>query len=235
MPCRPTCPTRYSVFMSRHLPALMFACACLIACPPGGGDDDDSGPDDDDSAIDDDDSAAWSGPIWYLTCGDPVCSGWTPSGYPLCTDAQVLGDPCLPEGDICDPQSGCNALFLCSTEDPTAGGCPISRRKYKRDIDYLTDSDVEELARQLLALRLARYRLALPGQDEGQRVGFIMEDAPDLPAIAGDHVDLYTYAGMLVAALQSQQSEIEQLRREIDELKTLCGAPSAPAERSTAP
>jgi hypothetical protein len=191
-------------------------------------DDDDSALDDDDSAGDDDDSAA-AGPIWYLTCGDPVCSGWTDSGYPLCSD-QILGDPCSPEGDICDPQNGCNALYLCTTEDPTAGGCPISRRAHKREIDYLDETDVKEMASQLLGLRLARYRLALPGQEEGQRVGFIIEDAPDLPAIAGDHVDLYTYASMLVAALQAQQGEIDALRGEIEQLKTTCGA--APAARS---
>ena len=184
-------------------------------------DDDDSALDDDDSAAGDDDDSAGPAPLWYLTCGDPVCSGWTDHGYTLCGD-QVLGDPCSPEGDICDPQNGCNALFLCTTEDPTAGGCPISRRAHKREIDYLDDGDVEEMARQLLALRLARYRLALPGQEQGQRVGFIIEDAPDLPAIAGDHVDLYTYASMLVAALQAQQGEIEELRVQIDELRSLC-------------
>ena len=189
-------------------------------------DDDDSATGDDDTVVDDDDSgddddSAWAGPIWYLTCGDPVCSGWTASGQPLCTD-QVLGDPCSPEGDMCDPQNGCNAQYLCSTEDPTAGGCPISRRAWKRNIDYLDGQDIDELARQLLALRLARYNLALPGQEEGQRVGFIIEDAPDLPAVAGDHVDLYTYASMLVAALQAQQGEIENLRRQIEELRSLC-------------
>ena len=138
----------------------------------------------------------------------------------------MLGDPCAPDGDLCDPQNGCNAQYLCSTVDPTAGGCPISRRAWKQNIDYLEQADIEELAKQLLALKLARYNLTVPGQDDARRLGFILEDAPQLASVDGDHVDLYTYTSMLVAGLQAQQGEIEELRRQIDELRTLCATPT---------
>src|SRR5690348_3647410 len=72
----------------------------------------------------------------YLTCGDPVCRGYTAgSGAPLCT-TEKADDPCSIDGQQCDPKSDCNALLVCASSDPKTrtGGCPISRARYKGDI-----------------------------------------------------------------------------------------------------
>src|SRR5262249_49495575 len=93
---------------------------------------------------------------WDATCGDPVCTvpdmgGWHPkTGVPLCT-TEKLGDPCTPDGTKCDPHSDCNELYLCTTKDPKTnpGGCPISRRVYKTDIEYLDAAGLKRYADEL--------------------------------------------------------------------------------------
>jgi hypothetical protein len=61
---------------------------------------------------------------WRYTCGDPVCMGYTVKpGIPLCTN-QDVGNPCEPEGDMCDPQDECNRVLICSIEDPGVVPCP---------------------------------------------------------------------------------------------------------------
>jgi hypothetical protein len=62
---------------------------------------------------------------YYTTCGDPVCRPYTPSGIPICTPTQIEGNLCYNEGEICDPQWGCNVLIICAPEDPKLNGCPI--------------------------------------------------------------------------------------------------------------
>jgi hypothetical protein len=64
--------------------------------------------------------------FWW-TCGDPVCSGWTPKGLPSCGPRDA-GDPCRRafEGRECDPHDPCNATLLCADADPIDPfGCPI--------------------------------------------------------------------------------------------------------------
>lgn len=75
--------------------------------------------------------------------------------------------------------------------------CPVSTRIAKHDIHYLLDDEVDHLARELGATRLAMYEYNDPAQPEGRRLGFIIEDQPaGSPAVAADrgHVDLYGYA-----------------------------------------
>jgi len=229
---------------------LLALLVLLLGCPPTGddddasndddaaddddsaGDDDDATDDDDDSASGDDDDSAGDEPVWWYTCGDPVCSGYTPSGNPLCT-TQTIGAACSPIGDVCDPAGdGCNRQILCEIDDPTAGpvDCPISSKKYKDGVEYLTEADREALAEELLSVRLARYQYSLSGQPEGTRLGFIIEDQPDSPAVDGEHVDFYGYASMLVATVQAQQQQLEQLQAEVASLRQQCGAkPEAPS------
>lgn len=177
---------------------------------------------------------------WYLTCGDPVCRGDTPSaGVPLCTSDQKVGESCTIKDQTCDPQSGCNARLVCTDHDPRAVGCPISSRRFKDDIEYVNQQGLEQLARQVDQVKLAHYHYKTETPDK-RHLGFIIEDAPNGPAVEKDRdrVDLYGYTSMAVAALQvqskqlaAQKAELEATRRELADLKrdfaSRCGAKAA--------
>ena len=170
---------------------------------------------------------------WFLTCGDPVCGGQRDSGVAPCVAGETAGAACTPAGATCDPGDFCNALLRCSWDDPTQGGCPISRRRYKRDIRYLRTDEVRRLHDELLRYRLATYRYASPGGDPARRLGFIIDDVPTSPAVdaSGERVDVYAYASMAVAALQTQAREITRLRAELRALRRelRAGAPKRAA------
>jgi hypothetical protein len=70
-------------------------------------------------------------------------------------------------------------------------------------------------------VRLATYRHVNPANGDGTRVGFIIDDSPDIAAVdaSGGRIDLYAYTSMAVAALQQQAREIAALRREVARLK----------------
>jgi hypothetical protein len=161
------------------------------------------------------------GAQWYMTCGDPSCHGHTPQpGVPACTGQQP-GDPCTSPGLQCDPGNFCNSLLLCSTTNPVGRfGCPISRRRFKRDITYVAADDLERLSNKLLSIPLARYRYkADPAAAE--HLGFIIDDIVPAECVSpgGDTVDLYGYTSMAVATLKVQAKQIEQLSREIAALR----------------
>lgn len=171
---------------------------------------------------------AQQGGNWYYTCGSPVCNGYHPKpGVPLCTTEQP-GDRCRPTGETCDPVSFCDNLLICATSDPTQqpGGCPISRRAYKTNINYLADRDAERLRDDLMRFRLATYQYTAQGPAAPEHLGFIIDDVEPSPSVnaGGDTVDLYGYTTMAVAALQAQGREIDELKREVAELKQLLQA-----------
>lgn len=90
--------------------------ALLFACDP--------------AEIDVEDTQSRDGLSWYQTCGDPACKAYSGpwDGVPLCADEGVaLGDTCTDDTLSCDPVDDCNALWVCTDEDPTQqeGGCPI--------------------------------------------------------------------------------------------------------------
>jgi len=161
---------------------------------------------------------------WYRTCGDPVCGpgGHRDAGVAPCT-TEKLGDPCANLGAKCDPNDPCNADYVCASSDPTkgTGGCPISRARWKRDVRYLDGAERERVARALLDVPLATWRYASDGAGGRARLGFLIDDVEGAPAVAadGEHVDLYGYASMTVAAVQEQAREIERLRREVRALR----------------
>lgn len=157
---------------------------------------------------------------FFQTCGDPVCGTYTPTpGATLCSD-EVVGEPCAVAGAACEiPDDGCNADIVCAAMDP-ATNCPISRRRFKRAIRYLDGADRAALYDQVRSIRLARYHYA--GQPaDARRLGFIIEDHPDSPAVVhgGDRVDVYAYASMAVAALQVQAETIEALGARVEALE----------------
>src|SRR6266481_27278 len=172
--------------------------------------------------------------IPFYTCGDPVCGGHTPHpGVPPCSAGEVAGAACSPEGATCDPGDACNRLLLCTTSDPTHGGmCPISRRAYKENVQYLSEADVQRLHDELMSFRLATYRYkAAPSECH---LGFIIDDIEPSAAIdpGRDMVDLYGYISMAVAALQTQAREIETLKKEVAGLRRALHAKDG-AGRST--
>jgi hypothetical protein len=197
----------------------------VFAEPPPARDEDDASaePTDDQPVLD-----AYAGPAtgltWFTTCGDPVCSGYSGPwpDVPAC-GSNAQGQACAGEGTTCDFESGCNARLVCAREDPKQrpGGCPISRARYKRDIEYLDDGDLADYQRELMELRLATYRYR--EGDERVRLGVILEDAPDGGAVwadpAHDRVDLYGYASLAIATAQAQARELEQLRAELEALR----------------
>ena len=159
---------------------------------------------------------------WYETCGDPVCVTTIDPipGVPACT-TQRTGDPCIAGGETCDPGLGCGVRLLCTDQDPTAHSCPISRRDAKRDIAYLGSDDLDRLLDDLRRVHLARWRYTAEGAAARPHLGFIIDDVGESPAVApdGDHVDLYGYTSMAVAAIQAQQRRIDALEREVAELR----------------
>jgi hypothetical protein len=98
----------------------------------------------------------------------------------------------------------------------------VSRRAYKDDVSYVTDEEREALARQALEIPLARYRYKNEPTDARRRLGFLIDDQPDpSPAVDGDrtHVDEYGYTSMLLATVQQQAREIDELRRRVETLE----------------
>ncbi len=159
---------------------------------------------------------------WYSTCGDPVCSGYTPPAgdIPLCTD-QKEGAPCTVEGEMCDPQSYCNALMVCAAEDPKAEGCPISRKAHKHGIQYLDRQAMSQVHDTLMEMKLATYHYNGEPETAPARLGFIIDDNEESPAVlpSKERVDLYGYTSMAVAALQVQSEQIQALQREVATMK----------------
>jgi hypothetical protein len=98
--------------------------------------------------------------------------------------------------------------------------CPISRREYKKNIAYLTEKDVRRLHDELMQFRLASYEYRDVPEDR-THLGFIIDDVWPSPSVdgTGDHVDLYGYASMAVAALQMQAREIDTLKKEVEALR----------------
>jgi hypothetical protein len=167
----------------------------------------------------------------FATCGDPVC-GIRPHGdpaIPACLSEQVPGAACGTAGARCDPcpgcdaARGCNQYLVCASRDPQAGpgGCPISRRAYKRDIRYLGDGELARYEAALLRVKLATWRYK---HDPGRaRLGFIIDDlagADSAVAVeGGERVDLYGYTSLAVATLQRQAKQIADLQRELAALR----------------
>lgn len=104
--------------------------------------------------------------------------------------------------------------------------CPISQRKMKKDILYLTDGEKQQLSSELMSFPLATYRYKVEGPEQKPHLGFIIDDVAPSPAVlqSGERVDLYGYSTMTVAALQVQAKEIAELKKQMEDLKKECGS-----------
>jgi hypothetical protein len=172
--------------------------------------------------------AGTAGLHWVQSCGAPVCMAG-PGNYddpsiPNCT-TQKEGQPCTTAGDRCDGVFGCGATLLCATQAPVT--CPISRASKKQDISYLDDGEREQFHDQVTQLRLASYRYKTA--PEVPQLGFMIDDVEPSVAVAGDHVNMYGYLSMAVAAIQVQDKQIKALEQQLEQVRARLGEASSEA------
>jgi len=160
-------------------------------------------------------------PIW--ACDAPNPDSECPAAIPN------LGAACAPEGKFCSYDCEANMARECMgavwVERSAPGGCPISRRRAKRDIEYLSPSELDRLARDVAHLPLATFEYVDPALAGRRRLGFILEDAPGSFAVDPERsqVDLYGYTSLVLAASQAQARRIEALEREVRALRRARG------------
>lgn len=98
----------------------------------------------------------------------------------------------------------------------------VSRREFKTDIAYVDDDERALLADEALHTRLAEYRYKTDPETSQRHLGFIIDDMPNAsPAVQADktHVDLYGYTSMLLATVQEQQKQIDDLKKQVAAFK----------------
>ena len=100
-------------------------------------------------------------------------------------------------------------------------GISLSRRAVKKNVQYLNDAEVKALHDALLEYRLASWQYTMPGSSPAKHLGFIIDDVEPSPSVAesGNTVDLYGYASMAVAAVQTQAREIAELKTAVATLQ----------------
>ncbi len=162
---------------------------------------------------------------WYTTCGAPVCGMEGGGGTQPASTCGTLteGQACATENQTCDLGDGCSTKLICATSDPKEmqGGCPISRERHKRDIRYLSASEADAIHDRLLEMPLATYSYKSEPESAKRHLGFIIDNDPSSPAVLpnGERVDMYGFVTMTAAAIQAQARHIEELEREVGELR----------------
>jgi hypothetical protein len=167
-------------------------------------------------------------------CRDPVDAGAADAAT-----CDAVGAPCTHRGLTCgDGASSCGVILVCEDHDPRTGGCPISTATLKDGIAYVSEPDLARLHDETLALRLATYAYKPAAGDPSVRhLGFVVEDATESYAVdrGHDRADLYGYMSMVVATMQVQEREIQELRSELRQARGSCSdAPSRDDEGSSA-
>jgi hypothetical protein len=169
------------------------------------------------------------GPV-PLCSGDPKWQCDRAHDDPDCPRARPsAGTACAIQGKLCSYECGEGNGRVCDRGvwQPADGGpCAISTRHAKRDVHYVAPDELDKLAQQALGLKLATYEYVDPALGQGRRLGFMIEDAPEVPAVDRERrmVDVYGYASMLLAGMQSQQRRIAALERELATLKRELGS-----------
>ncbi len=145
---------------------------------------------------------------------------------------QTVDEGCYPTSDCASSTPKCECVGKCVCTDPGSvcqnkgagvycSGGTVSRREFKTDIDYVDDAERASLANQALHTRLAEYRYKTEPEGTQRHLGFIIDDMPtESPAVQSDktHVDQYGYSSMLLAAVQEQQKQIDELKKQVDAL-----------------
>ena len=178
-----------------------------------------------------------NGPLtWHPTCGLPVCpTDPVPLGIAACTADQKAGASCTTTGTQCDAMLACGAKLQCA--DHTLNErCPISQRAAKQDIRYVNDEDLQRLADEVAKIRLTTYTYKDPSLGTDEHLGFIIDDNPGSPAVYPNHqtrrpLRVYEHGGRhpsgSSAAAESQQQQMDDLKREISSLRAELSATSS--------
>lgn len=235
---------RSLAFVSSCAAALVFACGGVTTTDLDAGGGADSGGNDGGSKTDggggqdsggggDSGGGVDAGPVCpaYVTSS---CDNGCPNGTVCVTRNAGAGtvSGCYPttqcgnEG-LCDCLSSCVCTYpgsQCSQQSTGlyCSGGPISRREFKTDIAYVSDDERASLAAQALATHLAEYRYKAEPEGHKRHLGFIIDDLPAAsPAVQADrtHVDEYGYTSMLLATVQEQQKQIDELKKQVAALK----------------
>ena len=127
-------------------------------------------------------------------CGTRVCGR-----NETCCTGQPFPEPTCIQGDI----------------------CPISKREFKKEVEYLDEAELRRTRDALLQYKLATWHYTSEDTAARRHLGFIIDDVGAGPSVApnGQTVDLYGYTSMAVAALQVQAREIAELKAELAALK----------------
>lgn len=152
-------------------------------------------------------------PIW--ACDAPNADESCPAAIPN------AGTVCSNEALRCSYGCERNRDRICQAglwvETSSEGGCPISTRRAKHDITYLSPSEIDALAHEATQMPLATYEYNDPALAGRRRLGFIIEDAPMSYAVDPERnqVDLYGYTSVLLATVQSQARRIDALEAQV--------------------
>ncbi len=151
------------------------------------------------------------------------------------------------EGEICCEDRCCAGNEQCCTGIPVPAGqglclpldqsCPRSRRALKKDIRYTTSEEAAGYSAQIQAIRLSTWHYKDEPSSAPRHLGFIIEDGPGPHTVAadGEHVDLYGYTSLAVAALQDQARQIEAMKAELKALREEIAAVKASAAGRSTP
>ena len=95
----------------------------------------------------------------------------------------------------------------------SAGWATSSSREVKQDISPYQEDPIEALKKINVVNYRYKNQVALEGDDAENRVGFIAEDTDELFAgKAHDAMDMANCIGVLIAAIQKLQEEIDELK-----------------------
>ena len=174
-----------------------------------------------------------SGPtVWH--CDAPNADPQCPAAIPR------LGDACDKPAQMCIYGCASGMSRTCTdgvwVSSSSPGGCPVSARRAKRDIHYLSTAEADAVAAQVRRTRLATWEYIDPALRGRTHLGFILEDQPGSYAEDPEArmVDLYGYTSMLLATTQAQQRQIDALTQQLDALQRRvasdgqCVAPTPP-------
>ncbi len=131
-------------------------------------------------------------------------------------------DPAF-QAALADIMATLPALTTDANQIQALGGTPgtVSTIEAKKDVQYLDAAARARIAEETMGIKLATYKYKTDAEGDRDRLGFILEDSPNVPAadMAQKQVDLYAYASMVVATVQQQQQDIATLKAEVERLK----------------